>query len=251
MKTQAALACIALACLLPSCLSAQSGRAKKPAFAIDAGTIEIPDLIDRCAIYLQWNILWDDNEIQQAKPVRLQMPISTDDDGCHELLCNLLLRSGFALTVLDDSKKMYEVLFVNGQRGREIMGRAQQRSVAEALARPKLKMPIMTTVPLEHVNGQIAANALRPFFASYGNNGPLNLTIGNVGTSKSIILAGFQDQVAQAIRLIEACDVAQPEALYQNPQQLPEYVAKLEQRLLDIEQQLAKLRGKDTKSGDK
>jgi len=241
MKIQAALVCLALACLLPPCL-AQSGRAKKPAFALDAGTIEIADLIDRCAIYLQWNILWDENELQHAKAVRLQMPISTDDDGCHELLCNLLLRSGFALTALDDDKKMYEVVFLSGQRGREVLQRAQQRTVAEALARPKLKMPIMTTVPLEHINGTIATNALRPFFAGYGaNGGSLSLTIGNIGTSKSIILAGFQDQVVQAIHLIQSCDVEQP--IMHEGQPLPEYVQKLEQRLQKLEKMLEQKAG--------
>lgn len=241
MKIQAALACVAFACLLPSCLSAQEGRARKPNFAIDAGRIELTDLIDRCAVYLQWNILSDEQEMQQARPITLQIPVSTDTDGCEELLCSLLQRGGYALTALDASKDIYEVIWMQGARVREVLSRAQQRSAAEVLARPRLKLPITSVVQLEHINGMIATNALRPFFASFHGQ-QMGLVIGNVGSTKSIVLSGFQDQVAEAIRLIQACDVEQLPEPYQG-QPLPEYVSKLEARLQKLEERLQKMTG--------
>ena len=54
----------------------------------------------------------------------------------------------------------------------------------------------------------MATNSLRPFFASTGQVGA-PLTLGNVGNNRAMLLQGFTDQVAAAIRLLRTVDVPQ------------------------------------------
>ncbi|MFM1871352.1 MAG: hypothetical protein RL398_774 [Planctomycetota bacterium] len=217
-----------------ACAGFPIGAQERPApFRIEAGEVQIPDLIDRCAVYLDRNILVSPNEIAGVVPVRLQRPIETDRDGCEELLAGMLTRSGHVLTVVDDKQGIYEVLNAMGPRGRELMGRAQQRTVEQVLARPRLKMPVTTTVSLQHINATIATNALRPFYASTGGmNVAGSLTLGNVGNAGSLLLSGLQDQVAQAIELVRRCDVPSPDEAQ---------AATLEQRIVALEQRIAAL----------
>jgi hypothetical protein len=162
---------LALFVLPPACIAQQPAKAPpKDPFVVAAGEISIPDLVDRCAVYLDCNILLSPHELatQNAPSLRLQKAISTDRDGCEEFLASMLHRSGFALTRLDGSGQMLEVISMMGPRGREVGQRAVQRTVEEVLARPDLKMAVSTMVSLQHVNATIASNALRPFFASAG-----------------------------------------------------------------------------------
>ena len=197
-----------LACS-PSCVAQQGQKeAPKPPFVLEAGEVQLPTLVDRCASYLGRNILMNAAEMQGGGPgplvVRLQQKVETDQAGCEEVMTSLLYRSGFAVIQLDDGG-MFEVVSMHGPRGREVTTRTQHRSVEQVLARPNLKVPVTVTVALKHINATIATNALRPFFASTAGPGP-SLTIGNVGNNSAMLISGFQDQVAQAIRLVRECD---------------------------------------------
>ena len=218
--------------------SAQDGTEDKPPFRADAGEVRLPDLIDRCALYLQRNILWDETEMEHAQAVRLQMPIATDAEGCEELLANVLYRSGFVLTLLDKKRQVYDVVWIKGARSLEIGNRAQHRSTEQILTRPRLKTPVRTVVTLEHVPVQTAANSLRPFLGSAQSTG---LTIGSLGQGNNLLLSGIQDQVAAAIRIIEACDVAPPVQRQEQRSQLAVSIAKLEQRLAVLEKKLERI----------
>ncbi|MBL8755990.1 MAG: hypothetical protein JNK15_22030 [Planctomycetes bacterium] len=202
-----------LACS-PSCIAQQGQKeAPKAPFVLEAGEVQLPALVDRCAGYLGRNILMNATEMQGAGGpgalvVRLQQKIETDQAGCEEVMTSLLYRSGFAVIQLDDGG-MFEVVSMYGPRGREVTTRAQHRTVEQVLARPNLKVPVTVTVALQHINATIATNALRPFFASTGGPGP-SLTIGNVGNNSAMLISGFQDQVVQAIRLVRECDIPPP-----------------------------------------
>ncbi|MCB9877664.1 MAG: hypothetical protein H6835_08705 [Planctomycetes bacterium] len=217
-------------------------EAKAGTFKLPAGEISLTDLIDRAAAFLDCNILVAAAEIAGAAPVRLQKAIETDRDGCLDLLSNLLYRNGLALTVLDEQLDIYEVILMTGQRGREIMMRAQWCAPEEALAAPRRKLPVTVAVPLQHINATIATNALRPFFASSGNN-MAGLTLGNVGDSASMLLSGMQDQVAQAIQLLRACDVATGDSQANDP--LFQRIQLLEARVAELERRLAAAAGKE------
>ncbi|MCA8965269.1 MAG: hypothetical protein KDC48_10290 [Planctomycetes bacterium] len=217
----------------------------RPPFVFEAGEVNLRDLVDRCAAYLRWNILVSDQELSGAgrtPTVALQQPVVTDEDGCEELLSSLLWTSGLALVPLDEGKKVYEVLFMNGPRQREIASRAVQRTPAQVLARPNLRMWITTVYPLTHTNATIATNALRPFFASAGGPSGNSLTLGNVGNNTAILLSGPQNSVASAIEVLKAADVppvagTEPgvaerlEALTRRCEELAQQVAALQARL--------------------
>jgi hypothetical protein len=245
MTTKAAL--FLLSALATACLAGtQDPKAQDPKkvpagppFAIEAGELKLGDLIDRAADYLKRNILVTEQEMMQAgqgsNVFKLQQPISTDRDGCEELLTTLLSTRGFAVVPLDEQKGVYEVISMNGPRSREIFSRAAQRTPEQILARPNLKMPVVTVVPLKHVNGTIATNALRPFFASTGAaQGGGSLTLGNVGNNSSILLSGLQDQVANAIRMLQIADIpGAPEVAgaAERMEALSQRVAALEQKI--------------------
>ncbi len=210
MKTATLL--FAFSLLAPACVSQQPAKAPpKDPFVVAAGEVLLADLVDRCAAYLDCNILLSPLELAgstQPTQVRLQKSISTDLAGCEEFLTSILYRFGMALTHVSSHGPTYEVINIAGPRGREIVNRAVQRQPEQVLARPDLKVMVLTVVPLKHVNATMATNALRPFFASSGApQGGGSLTLGNVGNNASMLLLGMQDQVAQAIRLLQACDV--------------------------------------------
>jgi hypothetical protein len=244
--------------------------AAKAPFVFETGPVEVRTLVERCGAFLQRNILLDEAELTQAQGqgngprraarpaapaaaagapaaeppqgpfVELQLPVVTDHDGCEDLLTSLLWTRGLALVPLDEKKGVYEVLAIAGARGREIAMRAPQRTAAQVLARPTLKQFVTVVHALQHTNAMNASNALRPFFASYGNQTvPLNL--GHVGNTASFVLTGPQDVVASALQLLQAADVpAQPEtqtggdvrvdALMKQVEQLQKRLAALEEK---------------------
>ncbi|MFO1032441.1 MAG: hypothetical protein U1F60_15270 [Planctomycetota bacterium] len=244
----------ALLTALPACIAQQpSSAVPKDPFRLPAGEVKIPALIDQCAAYLGANILWTAQELQgpgDMPSVKLQHPIETYRDGCEELLATLLVRSGFALVWLDEKGSMMEVVNMNGARGREVWMRAQERTVEAVLARPNLKMPVTVMMPLEHINAPIATNALRPFFASVGPVSP-SLTIGNVGNNRAMLISGMQDQVVQAIRLLQKCDIPGGTDMPGMPVAVDgERVQRLEQRVKALEDQLAKAKPSEPKVGE-
>jgi len=239
MKTLALMSLM----LLTAPAFAQDTKQQDP-FVLPAGDITITALVDSCASYLGRNILYNQSEVQsgssQGSTMKLQRQIVTDHAGCEELLHSLLYRKGFAVTPVDPRRDVYEVILMTGQRGREVSNRAVHKSTKEILARPDLKVMVITVVELEHINAQLANNALRPFFASTGGNYGGSLSIGNVGNRSSLLLQGFQDQVAQAIRMLRLCDVEQPVEPYVG-QPLPQYVEKLERRIAKLEKRIESL----------
>jgi hypothetical protein len=91
---------------------------------------------------------------------------------------------------------------------------------------------------------------MRPFFASSGGMPVGSLTIGNVGNNKSLLMSGMQDQVVQAIRLVQKCD--QPGSYEGQGMPMPDQdrVGKLEARVKALEEQLGKAKAGDAKPGE-
>ncbi|MBL8728954.1 MAG: hypothetical protein JNM25_11025 [Planctomycetes bacterium] len=201
----------ALVTLLPALAAQDKPPAAKP-FVLEAGEIKLTEFVDRCAGYLQWNVLSNAPELASCpmQEIRTQNRIEVDHDGCVELLSSMLARGNFVLTVLDEDKHLYEIIAANGPRNREIVNRAVRRTPEEILARPTLRMPVTTVLELKHTNSTIAVNALRPFFASAGSAGSPSLTIGNMGNTSTVMLSGLQDQVATAIGMVRTGDVPMP-----------------------------------------
>lgn len=229
----------ALVTLLPTLAAQEKAAAGKP-FVLEAGEIGLPDLIDRCAGHLRWNILSNQAELAAASAsggsqIRLQQRIEVDHDGCEDLLSSMLVRAGFVLTVLDEPKHLYEIINLSGPRNREVTNRAVRRTPEQVLQRPTLRMPVTTVLELQHINANIAVNALRPFFASSGSPTGGGPTLGTAGGTTAIVISGLQDQVAAAVGIVRTADVAdQAEA----EKGLQERLEAIERRLAALEKRL-------------
>lgn len=177
-------------------------------FVLEAGTIQLAELIDRVAAYLDYNLLYSEQELTSIgqNGVRLTRRTEVDRAGCWELFNTLLYHRGFAILTMDRERGFYEVIFMNGQRARELANGAMFVPHTEVDRYARLQAtPILTSVPLHNVNATIATNALRPFFASTGPNAA-SITLGNVGNSSDLLLQGFGPQVAAACRLLKLID---------------------------------------------
>lgn len=239
----AILACLPLYLAAPATTQAEPAvsTAKTPnpravagqGFVLEPGDINAGDLIDAAAKFLNRNILYSPAELQQAcagRPIHLQRRLELDARGCEEVLSSLLYIQGLALVPLDPERGFHEVIAMNGPRGRELGSRAVPLTPEEILARPYLKIQVLATVELQHINAVIATNSLRPFFANNNPNSTAGLTLGNAGSNRAILLQGFSDQVAAAIRVLRQVD--QPAA---------ETTPDMEQRLQQLEQQVRAL----------
>lgn len=182
--------------------------ARAATFVLDAGTHEIPALIDRVAEHLQYNILYNQNELGNAGAVRTTRRTEVDRQGCWELFGSLLYHKGLAILPLDPAKGFYEVVGMQGPRAREIATSSMYvpSDQIEQYANQKAT-PILTSVALQNINATIATNALRPFFAQSGGPGMSSLSLGNVGNNSHLLVQGYGPQVAAACRLLRLVDV--------------------------------------------
>jgi hypothetical protein len=227
LRLHAVAVCFAL---LP--LAAQDAN-RVPPFVLTAGPTTFDELVPRAAAYLGWNVVVTDQDLGKAGTVTLQQPIRVDAAGCADLLTTLLWSRGLALTPLDVGKHLYEVVAAEGPKAPTIMGRSLHLTPEEVLAKPNLRMFVTTIVRVQHLNALGVNNALRQFYASSGNNRPgAGVILGSTGSNSSMILAGMQNEVANALRLLAKADQhaekePQPE-LAERLQRLEAKVARLE-----------------------
>lgn len=121
----------------------------------------------------------------------------------------MLYIKGFAVVPRGEGDlELLEVVMMTGQRGREVTNGARYVTPTElGEYRHQTGVPILTTVPLKHINAQLANNALRPFFASTGGaNAGGSVLIGNVGNKSALLLQGFGPQVYAAVELLRLVD---------------------------------------------
>ena len=138
----------------------------------------------------------------------------------------MLYIKGFAIVPRGEGHlELLEIVMMTGTRGREISNSARYVAPDELTAyRFQSGVPILTTVPLKHIDAQRANNALRPFFASTGgSNAGGSVQIGNVGNKSALLLQGFGPQVYAAAQLLKLVDV--PAATADQPATAPERAA--------------------------
>jgi len=244
MKTTLAL--LAVLSVAP-CLAQDPAKGSDRPFMLAAGEIKLTELIDRCANHLGYNILRNQAELlhSSSRPgpasVLLQQPITTGKEGCEDFLTSMLWSQGFALIETDPTNGTREVIALNGPRARDISASAKACTVEQILARPGLKAPVTTTFTLKHTNAMVVVNSLRPFLASTGSPAS-TITLGASGMS-TVLLTGIQDQVAQAIGMLQSADVPPPAvapgAAAPLVERLVRRVEELEKRIAALEQQLA------------
>lgn len=237
MKTTmlAASTLLALGCLAP----APQDPKPEPMFALDAGTHELRDLLERAARFLGRNYLFFDAELAQNPTLQivLQNPVRLDRQGCAEVVSQFAYRLGFAVVPVDQERGIWECIFMSGPRRGELAGRALLVRPDEIAQHARLKIPVTVTVPLVHINPSAAANSLRPFFQSGHQQIGLPLAIGTAGNSRALLITGFADQVAQAAEMLARVDVPAPEGTVDAT--APDWAQTVEQRLTQLHQRLA------------
>ncbi len=129
----------------------------------------------------------------------------------------MLYIKGFALVPRGEGDlELLEIVNMGGPRGREITNGARYVKPEDLRQyASQTGVPILTTVPLKHINATVATNALRPFFGAGAAPTGGSLALGNVGNNTAILLQGFGPQVYAAVELLNLVDqpVETPELL--------------------------------------
>lgn len=239
MKTTTTTTLLLLGCLG---LAPQDPK-PEPVFAIDAGTHDLRELIDRAARFLGRNYMTSDQEMQALPSLQivLQNPIRVDREGCAEVLSQFAYQRGFAIVPIDQERGLWECIYMQGPRRGEVQNRAIFVRPDELAKYAKLRVPVTVTVPLTHVNATHAANSLRPFFMS-GNNPVPPLTIGTAGNARALLMTGFADQVAQAAEMLARVDQPPPEGAVDAT--APDWAQSVEQRLGQLASRVGALEAK-------
>jgi general secretion pathway protein D len=135
----------------------------------------------------------------------------------------MLYIKGFALVPRGEGNlELLEIVQMAGPRAKEIQNGARYVTPEElGQYRNQTGVPILTMMPLKHINAPVAVNALRPFYGAAGAPSS-TLQFGNVGNNTALLLQGFGPQVYSATELLKLVD--QPVEV----QQLIIYVARLE-----------------------
>jgi hypothetical protein len=210
----------------------------KDGFVLPEGTINVEELIDASARFLARNILWQAQELGNQPSFVFQKRLALDAVGCEEMLGQLLATRNLVIVPVDEKRQVWEVLNLQGQRRNDVMSRAVPRTPEEVLQRPNLKQFVLVTLPLKHINATIATNSLRPFFASNSGTNQPGMMFGTAGSNEAILMAGFADQVAASIRMLQQCDQPLQE---RNPElyNMQQAVANLQGAVTDLQARLA------------
>jgi hypothetical protein len=211
--------------------TAPAGRRSSRVFELAAGEHQLHELVDRAAAWLGRNYLVQESDFQQTPTtlsVRLQTPLELDARGLEIALNHFLFQRGFAVIQLSAEQQLYSVVNLAGPRRGDVPAQARMMDADDVLDHAERIESVVVPIRLEHMNAQIAANAIRPFLAQtsspYGG-----VIVGNFGDEKTLVVQGMSPQVAAAVRMIRAADAAAGEALAR------QHLERLEQRIQQLE----------------
>ncbi len=245
-----ALLLASLSTALPHRLGAQQPTV--PLIHHDATTLLVPagrhglkGLLDATASFLRINIVYDERELcQVGADVELQTGLMLDRESAEDAICQVTYCRRFVLAPRDLAHGIYDLIYLDGPRVRELQTMAQPRTVEQILAHPSRKQPITTVLTLHHVDAAFAINVLRPFFAA-AHASPLDLMFGTPGDGRSLLVAGLQSDVAGVMAMVgeidHASDLAVPGVGSMASAPTVDAVVELARRLQALEQLVAVL----------
>lgn len=210
----------------------QQDKRTSQGFVLKAGEHSLLEVIRSAAKFLGRNYLVSDADFAASPTITLDKTLNLDMFGCEEVVSQLAYTHNFAMTAVDVKRGIYEFIFTRGPRRPEINARAVFMKPEEILRRPKLKMMVSTAVQLEHAHASKVAATLRPFFAMGG--GASGVQVATSGNDKTLLLAGFVDQLAAALEMLGEVDKgseASPDVL--------DRLNKIEMRLTTLERRLS------------
>lgn len=203
-------------------------------FVIDAGEHSIKDLLDRTAEFLKRNYIYSEAEFAQLGPaanIKIHNRLDLGRNEVEAVVSELLYTLNFVMLPVNEPRGIYEWVSLGGPKRGEVETRARQMTTKDVLAYVGPKIAVMTTYTLTNINAQQAHNSLRPFFASGTNAGMLSFGI--VGDASALLIRGFSDQVAAAIKILERADGAAPDT-----EDFFEWKERIEKRVEALEQKI-------------
>lgn len=208
---------------------------------LEAGEHSVRSLVDIAAQLTGRNWIVHPGELEGAPAILLQNAVEIADKNAEAFVAELLWLRGFVVVSREAAGDAREVISLQGPRRSAVFAEAPVRTLEEVMAKPGARLPIRVSMHLAHINGTVANNSLRPFFASAGAS-PTSLTFGSAGNHSMLVICGIQSEVAQAISLIRSVDVAD-ESQTKQQVDLQQEVETLRARVQQLEQQLAAKKG--------
>lgn len=206
-------------------------RAEKDGLVLPAGEFAAIELIEATASFLCRNYLYDAHRLDAVQGFRLQRRLAVDALGTEELLYSLLASRNLAVLPIDEVRGVYGIVSLDdGNHNRWLEGMPMPwRSRETILHRPQLRELVFTHLTLVNVSARDMSNMLRNSVVPGGWHPGMLLAY--AANDRALMLHGYRDQVAQAIRLVEHID-----RMTKPPERsMLQRIEALERRLAEIE----------------
>ncbi|MCR9246327.1 MAG: hypothetical protein NXI31_14945 [bacterium] len=202
---------------------------------IPPGKFEVKALLQMIGKFSGQNLICADRTVASGfGPIELVAPLAIKRDDAVATLANVLYPHSLAMLPIDPEKGVYEVVSLRGPRSREVLAAATPVEVADLIARPHGRLPVVAFYELQHQSATVTVNLLRPMIAAA--HGP-RLTVGAAGADR-IVVRGLRFEVAAAMKLVVESDKPKAGA----KPDVEQRVAKLEKRVARLEKLLRELR---------
>ncbi len=204
---------------------AQDKASSSRGFVLEPGEHTLGNILRSAAKYLGRNFFMNPNEVDSDQnTVEIQKKLNLDAIGCEEVVSQIAYMKGFTIVPIDPLRGLYDVISYRGERTLEISTHALHLSPDEVLRKSELKVYVLTSFSLKHIDATRAAQQLRPLFMAGGGLNVLNF--GTAGTKQSLILQGYAGQVASAIHLLRGVDMPQRQVVASPRREPSEHVSQ-------------------------
>jgi hypothetical protein len=163
--------------------------------------LAIDAFLDQTAKVLGVNIVWQPDELASAAPIPAGTPRPLGPAAWHVEATRALRQAGFVKLPLDEGRRVFEVVSLQGPRARWITKRATPCTPERVLANDMPIEPVWVLRRLQHVEPIAAMNKLRPVIM-----GLRGVTTGPV--ENGLGLWGLSDSVAAVLTKLAEIDIA-------------------------------------------
>ncbi len=175
------------------------------------------------------NFTWSEQELMQVQDQKITMlgVKRIKKKNFFGFFQTMLYIKGFAcLPRGEGDTEIYEIIYMQGPKRGELTSSVRYVPPDELENyRNQTGVTVLTSIPTEHINPTAATNSLRPFFIGSGGQTGSQLTFGNVGNAKAVLIQGFGPQVYSAYQILRLVDVPFDELLLETRVQRLEHQA--------------------------
>lgn len=177
--------------------------AAEPASAWPERDLPADVFLAETAKVLGVNIVWQDSEVAAAAPVAAGDRRRLGPAAWYVEATRALRQIGLVLVPLDDGRRVFEVISMQGRRNRLVTQGARPCTEERVLAKDMPVEPVWVLRRLRHVDVVRATNSLRPHMRGLGD-------LAVCCVEDGIVLWGLSDSVAAALGKLVEIDVAPP-----------------------------------------